>query len=308
MSRLTAVAVHAALAIVALGATTRALSPAAGSARPLSAAAAIPRLATLADGAIEETEPSLAGPLLVPVAGVLPRALRDAYTERRSGGRVHEAIDIMAPRGTPVVAAADGKLLKLHRSRLGGLMVYAADAADRLIFMYAHLDRYAPDLKPGAPIRRGQLLGYVGTTGNAPRNAPHLHFAIARGKPSVKWWKGTAVNPYPLLTRAGSLEVASVEGVEPAPTSAPRLATRRPTGKRASVKQVTVKRAAAKRVATKRVATKRVATKRVTTQRVATKRAAVKRNAATRAAIKRSSAKRASATSTRRARAKATAS
>jgi murein DD-endopeptidase MepM/ murein hydrolase activator NlpD len=95
----------------------------------------------------------------------------------------------------------DGRVLKLHESVAGGLMVYAADAADRFILMYGHLDRYAEGLADGASLRRGQVIGYVGTTGNAPPGTPHLHFAIARGRPSVKWWKGTPVNPYPLLAR-----------------------------------------------------------------------------------------------------------
>ena len=137
---------------------------------------------------------------IIPVAGVVASALHDGFMERRSGGRTHEALDIMAPRGTPVVSATDGRLLRLHTSKAGGLMVYAADAADQLILMYAHLDRYASGLVEGAPLRKGQLLGYVGTTGNAPPNAPHLHFAVARGEPSVRWWKGVAINPFPLLT------------------------------------------------------------------------------------------------------------
>jgi peptidoglycan LD-endopeptidase LytH len=143
--------------------------------------------------------------LLLPVVGVRPDALRDAYAEARSGGREHQAIDIMAPRGSEVVSAADGVLLKLHSSTLGGLMVYAADVTDHFIFMYGHLDAYATGLVPGMAIRRGQLLGYVGTTGNVAPNAPHLHFAISRGKPSEKWWSGTPLNPYPLLAQGVQL-------------------------------------------------------------------------------------------------------
>lgn len=138
--------------------------------------------------------------MLIPVRGILATDLRDSYTESR-GGRVHEAIDIHAPRGTAVMAATDGRLLKLFDSRAGGLMVYAADAGDRFIFMYGHLDRYAPGAREGMPLRRGQLIGYVGTTGNASQNAPHLHLAIARGRPSAAWWRGTPVNPYPLFVR-----------------------------------------------------------------------------------------------------------
>jgi murein DD-endopeptidase MepM/ murein hydrolase activator NlpD len=134
----------------------------------------------------------------VPVEGVARSQLRDNFSEARSG-HSHEALDIAAPRGTPVLSATDGRVVKLFESKAGGHMVYAADASDRFILMYAHLDRYAPGLQEGMPLRRGQLIGYVGTSGNAPADTPHLHFAIARGRPSVKWWKGTPVNPYPLL-------------------------------------------------------------------------------------------------------------
>jgi peptidoglycan LD-endopeptidase LytH len=137
--------------------------------------------------------------LVIPVTGVERGELHDSFAESR-GTRPHDAIDIVAPRGTAVVSAADGRLLKLHNSVPGGLMVYAADASNRFILMYGHLDAYAPGLAEGMPLRRGQLLGYVGTTGNAPPGTPHLHFAIARGRPDVSWSRGTAVNPYPLLT------------------------------------------------------------------------------------------------------------
>lgn len=134
----------------------------------------------------------------VPVQGVPRSALRDNYSEPRAG-HTHEAEDIIAPLGTPVLSATDGRVTKLHESVAGGHMVYAGDASDRWILMYGHLDRYADGVKEGMPLRRGQLIGYVGTSGNAPIATPHLHFAIARGKPSVKWWKGTPVNPYLLL-------------------------------------------------------------------------------------------------------------
>ena len=135
----------------------------------------------------------------VPVQGVARAQLRDNFSEARSG-HAHEAIDILAPRGTPVLSATDGRVLKLFESKAGGHMVYAADATDRFILMYAHLDYYAPGLEEGMVLRRGQVIGYVGTSGNAPVETPHLHFAIARGHPSVKWWKGVPINPYPLLS------------------------------------------------------------------------------------------------------------
>ena len=141
---------------------------------------------------------ALAGTLIIPVDGVKPTDLRDSYADPR-GGRVHEAVDILAPRNTPVRAATDGRLLKLHDSRAGGLMIYASDAADRFVFMYGHLERYADGLSEGMPLQRGQVIGYVGTSGNAPPGTPHLHFVVARGRPSASWWRGTPVNPYPLL-------------------------------------------------------------------------------------------------------------
>jgi murein DD-endopeptidase MepM/ murein hydrolase activator NlpD len=136
----------------------------------------------------------------IPVFGVLPAQLRDTYFEPRTG-HAHEALDIPAPRGTPVVSAAPGRLLKIFESKAGGHMVYAADESDRFILMYAHLDSYAPGLKEGMQLVRGQSLGSVGTSGNAPPDVPHLHFAISRGTPSKKWWAGTPINPYPLLAR-----------------------------------------------------------------------------------------------------------
>jgi peptidoglycan LD-endopeptidase LytH len=145
---------------------------------------------------------ALAATLVIPVQGVQPSALHDSYDEARAG-HVHRALDIHAPRGTPVVAATDGRVLKLHDSAAGGLMVYQADASDRFILMYGHLDRYAEGLADGMPVRRGQVIGYVGTTGNAPPGTPHLHFVVSRGRPSASWWRGTPVNPYPLLKARG---------------------------------------------------------------------------------------------------------
>ena len=139
--------------------------------------------------------------LMVPVSGVAKAALRDTYTELRGGTRTHEALDIPAARGTTVVSATPGRVLKLFNSKAGGLMVYAADSTERFILMYGHLDAYQPGLAEGQPLRRGQPIGVVGTTGNAPPTVPHLHFAIARSADVKQWWKGAPVNPYPLLTQ-----------------------------------------------------------------------------------------------------------
>ncbi|HEY8356315.1 MAG TPA: peptidoglycan DD-metalloendopeptidase family protein [Ramlibacter sp.] len=139
--------------------------------------------------------------LVVPVVGVAPTALADHYDDAR-GKRVHEAIDIMAPEGRPVVAVDDGRIAKLFTSRGGGLTVYHFDAQGQLAYYYAHLQSYAPGLAEGANVRRGQLIGYVGSTGNANPAAPHLHFAVFRLGPQKNWWQGDAVNPYPALSQA----------------------------------------------------------------------------------------------------------
>ena len=137
--------------------------------------------------------------LLVPVAGVKVSQLVDTYTQARGEGRSHDAIDIMAPRGTPVYAVEDGRIVKLFLSQPGGITVYQFDPSDRIAYYYAHLDGYAPGLAEGRMVKRGELLGYVGSTGNASPDAPHLHFAIFALGPEKQWWKGTPINPYPLL-------------------------------------------------------------------------------------------------------------
>ena len=143
---------------------------------------------------------ALSAELIMPLSTVRPEELIDTFHEPRGGGtRTHEALDIMAPRGTPVLSATAGRVLRLHTSQAGGLMVYAANSTDRFVLMYAHLDRYADGLRDGLPLQRGQVLGYVGTTGNAPPNAPHLHFAIAYPRDVNLWWTGTAIDPRPLL-------------------------------------------------------------------------------------------------------------
>jgi peptidoglycan LD-endopeptidase LytH len=147
---------------------------------------------------------SLRAVLIVPVAGVERWELHDTFTQGRGDGeRAHEAIDILAPRGTPVLSATDGRLLRMFESEAGGLMVYATDASERFILLYGHLDGYASGLRDGMPLVRGKVIGYVGTTGNAPPETPHLHFGILRGDPAVSWWGGVAVNPYPLLMGGG---------------------------------------------------------------------------------------------------------
>lgn len=140
--------------------------------------------------------------LLVPVQGIGREELKDTFLQLRGGGRTHHALDILAPRGTPVVAAVDGKVEKLFNSKAGGLTVYQFDVAEEKVYYYAHLDRYADGLKEGQFVTQGTVIGYVGTSGNAPPDAPHLHFAIEVLTPEKRWWKGTPINPFPLLTAA----------------------------------------------------------------------------------------------------------
>lgn len=138
--------------------------------------------------------------LLLPVAGISASQLSDTFNEARGGGsRVHEALDIMAPRGTPVLAAVDGKVEKLFTSDAGGLTIYQFDASGTYCYYYAHLDAYAPGLREGQQLRRGDVIGTVGSTGNANPDGPHLHFAIFLLGPEKRWHEGTPVNPYPLL-------------------------------------------------------------------------------------------------------------
>ena len=136
--------------------------------------------------------------LFLPVQGYDLHQLRDNFAEKR-GGRVHEAIDMAAARGTPVLAVDDGVVKKLFTSAAGGLTVYEFDPESSYAYYYAHLDHYAEGLREGQTVKKGDRLGYVGTSGNAPPNTPHLHFTIFKLLPSKRWWEGTPINPYPLL-------------------------------------------------------------------------------------------------------------
>ena len=146
----------------------------------------------------DEMQALAARRLLIPVEGVDRGKLRDNFQESR-GGRRHDALDIMAARGTPVHAVDAGRVAKLFDSKAGGLTIYQFDRDEKYAYYYAHLDHYAEGLKEGAMLARGDVVGYVGTTGNAPPNAPHLHFAIFRLGADRKWWQGVALNPYPFL-------------------------------------------------------------------------------------------------------------
>jgi murein DD-endopeptidase MepM/ murein hydrolase activator NlpD len=134
--------------------------------------------------------------LVVPVRGLEAEDLVSSFTDARGSSRRHEAIDILAPRGTEVLAVEDGKVAKIFTSDAGGLTLYQFDPSETFVYYYAHLDSYAPGLKEGAMLRKGDVVGTVGTTGNAPKNTPHLHFAISKLDPDKRWWGGTALDPF----------------------------------------------------------------------------------------------------------------
>ncbi len=148
-------------------------------------------------------------PPMLPVEGVRPADLSDSFDSPRSHGRRHEAIDILAPRNTPVVAAVDGEIRKLTVSAGGGLTIYQFDESASHVYYYAHLQRYREGLREHDVVHRGEIIGYVGTSGNATPDAPHLHFAIRQLPPSKEWWKGTPIDPYPLLVESEPIEIDS---------------------------------------------------------------------------------------------------
>jgi murein DD-endopeptidase MepM/ murein hydrolase activator NlpD len=140
---------------------------------------------------------------VVPVAGVAAKDLVDSFDDRRGDARQHNALDIMAARNTPAIAAVAGTILRLHNSTAGGLSIYLKDRTSRFILMYGHLDSYRPGLVEGASVRRGEIIGFVGTTGNASPQAPHLHFQVMRSDNMRDWWRGTPINPYLIYRPAG---------------------------------------------------------------------------------------------------------
>jgi hypothetical protein len=163
--------------------------------------------------------------LIVPVPGVRATDVPDTYYEMRGGTRRHEAVDIPAPRGTPVLSTDDGRVAKLHTSAAGGLMIYAEDPSHRYIYYYAHLDRYRPGIGDDMPLAKGDTIGFVGTTGNAPPNVPHLHFGIGRMDSTRRWWKVTPLDPRPILIaveemRGVATTHASVSGSAHSPSRA----------------------------------------------------------------------------------------
>ncbi|HEU4477288.1 MAG TPA: M23 family metallopeptidase [Pyrinomonadaceae bacterium] len=139
--------------------------------------------------------------LAVPVKGVKPEQLLDTFKDARSEGRVHDAIDIPATAGTPVIAAAEGEILRLFQSERGGTTIYQSSKDKKLIFYYAHLQGYAAGLEVGKTVWQGETIGYVGDTGNAGAGNYHLHFSIMVTNNPKRYWEGTNINPYPLFKR-----------------------------------------------------------------------------------------------------------
>ncbi len=160
--------------------------------------------------ALSDEEYLNARSLMVPVEGVRPEKLSDTYWQDRDGGaRAHQALDILAKRGTPVLAADTGMVLRLSRNTLGGITIYATDPEKRFVFYYAHLDHYADGLFEGKPVAQGEVIGYVGTTGNAPKNTPHLHFQVMRFVEARTWWNGPPFDVLPFLVQVGDRREAA---------------------------------------------------------------------------------------------------
>jgi len=142
-----------------------------------------------------------ATPLIIPIPGVRPDQLRDTFSDARSEGRVHDAIDIPAPQGTPVLAVADGTILKLFQSERGGTTIYQLSTDNKFVYYYAHLDRYAEGLTVGHFAKQGETIAFVGDTGNAVAGNYHLHFSISLISNPKRYWEGVNINPYPLLRK-----------------------------------------------------------------------------------------------------------
>ena len=194
---------HGTLLILALAATacSRHREPAAA---PAPVPTTSPPADSAAPGAAADAGALLLAPrrLMVPVDGVRPADVPDSYRAAR-GTRAHNAVDILAPRGTAVLSADDGRVYRLRSNRAGGLTVYAVDTEERFVYYYAHLDRYREGLAEGAALAKGDVLGYVGSTGNARPTEPHLHFQVMRMGPGGEWWSGQPLDPRPYLVLEG---------------------------------------------------------------------------------------------------------
>ncbi|CAN5922788.1 M23 family metallopeptidase [soil metagenome] len=173
--------------------------PAAPAPRVVLAGSTTAAMGAASVSSMEAVDYLLARGILLPVAGVTTSRLQDTFDEGRDAGRSHRALDILAPRGTPILSADSGRILRISVSSLGGNTIYATDPLGRIVYYYAHLDAYQPGLSQGAAVARGDTLGFVGTTGNAPKDTPHLHFQVMRMPRDGKYWDGEPINPYPLL-------------------------------------------------------------------------------------------------------------
>lgn len=172
---------------------------------PTPAATAASNVVVLPAGVTRDDYEYLVGRgIIIPVANVRLARIPDSFNDARDGKRVHGAVDIMAPRGTPVLAADDGRVLKMRKGGAGGITLYAVEPKERFVYYYAHLDRYRKGLAEGDRLRKGDTVGFVGTTGNAPPGVPHLHFQIMRMPADRRWWAGVAVNPRPLFSEGAS--------------------------------------------------------------------------------------------------------
>ena len=180
-------------------ATGRATSSGASTPVPLATAARAPRSSTRDLGDVEYLRTR---ELMVPVEGVSPSQVRNDFSAPR-GNRRHNALDILAPRGTPVLAADDGRIHSMRRNSAGGITIYLIDADERMVQYYAHLDGYRKGLGEGDRVRKGDVIGYVGTTGNAPESTPHLHFQVMRLDDVRRYWEGTPVNPHGQFAETG---------------------------------------------------------------------------------------------------------
>jgi murein DD-endopeptidase MepM/ murein hydrolase activator NlpD len=154
--------------------------------------AAPPTIAAPPDAELEDRD------LTIPVEGITAEQLVRSFEDAR-GERKHQAIDILAPKGTPVLAVEEGRVARLFNSKAGGITIYQFDPSERFCYYYAHLDRYADGLRENDVVRKGQVIGYVGVTGNAPKDTPHLHFAVFRLTADKRWWEGTPIDPYDVL-------------------------------------------------------------------------------------------------------------
>ena len=156
--------------------------------------------------------------LVVPVAGADMSKVTDTFNDDRDGGeRTHHAIDILAPRDTPILSADDGTILRMSTNTLGGITMYTVDPNHRLVYYYAHMDHYNDAMSPGRAIQKGDTLGYVGTTGNAPKDTPHLHFQVMRWPADGKYWNGEPLDPFDALGGGRRDQAGRIAGSLPQP-------------------------------------------------------------------------------------------